>query len=204
VLQKRVRRKYGVVWLNHSGRDLRGRVDGESELGLAAVVDGKTFKDKRAETGSGTPSYSIEDEETLKTSAIVCKLADAVKNKVNNFLSDGVVTTGVVVGSIFLSGNQLLRVIQLPVGSRANFVNDSWLKVNKDSARNVLASTGLGKEGIESVVTTTDGLVRRHLTIWLDAVLKAVEFPAGISCLDTSLSDVERNNFTHFEEEGKV
>jgi hypothetical protein len=197
VLQKGVSGENGVVWFNHSGGNLWGRVDGESQLGLAAVVDGQTLKDKRAETGSSASSNSIEDKETLKTSAVVSKLTDAVKNKVNNFLSDRVVTTGVVVSSIFLSGNQLFRVVQLTVGSGADFVNDSWLKINEDSARDVLASTSLGEEGVESVVTTTDGLVRRHLAIRLDAVLKAIEFPAGVTHLDTPLANVERDDFAH-------
>jgi hypothetical protein len=35
----------------------------------------------------------------------------------------------------------------------------------------VLASTSLGEEGVESIVTATNGLVRRHLTIGLDSVL---------------------------------
>jgi hypothetical protein len=190
VLEKRVSGKHGVVGFNHGGGNLWGRVDGESELRLAAVVNRQTLKDKRAETRSGTSTDSVEDEETLKTSAVVSKLADAVKNKVDNFLSDGVVTTGVVVSSILLSGNQLFRVVQLTIGSGADFVNDGWFKVNEDSARDVLTSTSLGEEGVESVVTTTDGLVGRHLAIWLDAVLKAVEFPARVTRLDASLADV--------------
>jgi hypothetical protein len=32
---------------------------------------------------------------------------------------------------------------------------------------------------------------RTHLAIWLDAVLQAVELPAGITNLDTSLADVD-------------
>jgi len=37
----------------------------------------------------------------------------------------------------------------------------------------VLSASGLGKEGVEGVVGGADGLVRRHLTVGLDAMLKA-------------------------------
>ena len=33
---------------------------------------------------------------------------------------------------------------------------------------------------------------------YLNTVLKAVELPAGVSDLNTGLSDVDRDNFTHF------
>lgn len=41
--------------------------------------------------------------------------------------------------------------------------------------------TRLGEEGVEGVVTTADGLIRGHLTIGLDAMLQAVEFPASVT-----------------------
>ena len=37
-----------------------------------------------------------------------------------------------VVGGIFFSGDQLLRVEQLSVGASADLVDNSWLKVNHD------------------------------------------------------------------------
>jgi hypothetical protein len=98
------------------------------------------------------------------------------------------VTTGVVVGGIFLTGDQLLRVEQLTVGTSANLVNDGRLKVQEDGTRDVFAGTSFREKGVEGIVTTTDGLVRRHLTIRLDTVLKAVKFPAGITDLDTGLT----------------
>jgi len=55
----------------------------------------------------------------------------------------------------------------------------------------VLASTSLGEEGVESIIATTDGLVRWHLTIRLNTVLEAEEFPAGVTNLDTGLTDVD-------------
>ena len=88
------------------------------------------------------------------------------------------------------SGDKLLGVVELTIGSGADFVNDGGLEIEVDSAGHVLASSSLGEEGVESIITTTNGLVGRHLTIRLDAVLEAVELPAGISNLNTSLTNV--------------
>ena len=60
----------------------------------------------------------------------------------------------------------------------------------------MLAGACLGEEGVEGVVTTTDSLVRGHLTIRLDAMLEAVQLPAGIAHLDTSLANMDRDTLT--------
>jgi len=197
VLEEGVGGQDGVVRFDNSGGHLRGRVDGESELGLAAVVDGQTFQDEGSETGTGTSTDGVEDEESLQTGAVISELADAVEDEVNNFLSDGVVTTGVVVGSIFLAGDDLLGVVELAVGTSADFVAHSGLEVNVDGTGHVLAGTSLGEEGVEGVVTAADGLVGGHLAVGLDAVLEAVEFPAGVTSLDAGLADVDGDYFTH-------
>lgn len=55
----------------------------------------------------------------------------------------------------------------------------------------MFASTGLAEESVKTVVATADGLVGRHLTVRLDAMLQTVEFPAGISNLYSSLTNVD-------------
>jgi deoxyribose-phosphate aldolase len=69
----------------------------------------------------------VEDKETLKTGTVVSQLSDSVEDKVNNFLTNGVVTTGVVVGSILLTRDQLLRVVKLSVSTSSDFVKRSRL-----------------------------------------------------------------------------
>ena len=64
----------------------------------------------------------MEDEESLETSALIGQLPDSVKDDINNLLADGVVAAGVVVGSVLLAGDQLLRVEQLSVGSGTNLI----------------------------------------------------------------------------------
>ncbi len=198
VLKKRVRRKHVVVRLNNGSGHLRGRGDGERQLGLAAIVDGKALQKKRTETGTRTTTGGVEDHETLKTSAVISKLADTVKDKIDDLLTYGVVTTGVVVGGILLTGDELLGVIQLTVGTGADLVASSGLKIDEHGTGYVLTSTSLREKGVERIVATTDSLVGRHLAIGLDTVLKAQKLPYGVTSLDTSLAKVNSDALSHF------
>jgi len=199
VLEEGVSGEDGVVWLNNGGGDLRGWVDGETELGLLSVIDGKSLEEEGTKTGTGTTTDGVEDKESLETSALIGELSDSVEAEINNLLTDGVVTTGEVVGGILLTRDELLGVEELSVGAGTDLIDDGRLEIEEDSAGDVLASTSLGEEGVESVVATTDGLVGRHLTVRLDTVLEAEELPAGVTDLDTGLTDVDRNNFSHFD-----
>ena len=60
----------------------------------------------------------------LETSALIGQLSDAVEDKVDDLLTNGVVTTGVVVGGIFFTGNQLFRVEKLTVGTGSDLQTD--------------------------------------------------------------------------------
>jgi hypothetical protein len=63
----------------------------------------------------------------------------------------------------------------------------------------VLSGTSLTEESVEGIVTTSNGFVRWHLTVWLNSVLKAEKLPAGVTNLDTGLTDVDGNDLSHFE-----
>ena len=60
----------------------------------------------------------------------------------------------------------------------------------------MLASARLAEEGVERVVASSNGLIRGHLSVRLDAVLQAVEFPAGVANLHASLTNVDRDTLT--------
>ena len=87
---------------------------------------------------------------------------------------------------------------ELAVGTSADLINDGRLQIDEYGSRDVLAGTSLGEEGVEGIIAATDGLVRGHLSVRLDAVLEAEELPAGVTDLDTSLTDVDGDNFSHF------
>jgi hypothetical protein len=64
------------------------------------------------------------DHETLKTGTVISEFPDTIEAQVDNFLTDSVVTTGEVVSSVFLTGDQLFRVEKLTVGTGTNLIDD--------------------------------------------------------------------------------
>merc|ERR1712179_897351 len=86
----------GVVGLNNSGGDLGGWVDSELQLGLLSVINGEPLHEEGGEARAGTSTEGVEKEESLETSALIGQFPDTVEYKVDDLLSDGVVTTGVV------------------------------------------------------------------------------------------------------------
>ena len=122
VLQRAVGRQDGVVRLDDGGRDLRRRVDGAGELRLLAVVDAEAFHQQRRQAGAGAATEAVEDEEALKAGTLIGELADAVENEVDDLLADGVVTAGVVVGGVFLAGDERFRMEELTVGSSPDLI----------------------------------------------------------------------------------
>ncbi len=50
------------------------------------------------------------------------QFANSVQNKINDLFANSVVTTGIVIGSIFLSSDELLRVEQLTVCTSAHLI----------------------------------------------------------------------------------
>jgi len=197
VLQGSVSGQNRVVGLNHRRRHLWRRVDGEFQLGFLAVIDGKPLHEKRGESGAGSSTERVEDEESLKSGALVGGFADAIEDDVDELFADGVMTAGVIVRSVFFASDQLFGMEELAVSSSSDFIDDGGFQVDENSARNVLPGASLAEEGVEGIVSTADGFVRWHLAIGLNSVLEAVELPAGIAHLDSGLSDMNGNDLSH-------
>lgn len=131
----------GVVWLDDRCGDLGRWVDTELELALLAVVDGQTLHEQGAETRSSSSTEGVEDEETLQTRAVVGDAADLVEDLVDELLSDGVVTTGIVVRGILLACDHLLGVEEGAVRAGADLIDDIGLKIGVDGTGDILALT---------------------------------------------------------------
>ena len=48
---------------------------------------------------------------------------------------------------------------KLSVGSSSDFIDDSGFEVEEDATRDVLSGSGFGEEGVEGIITTSNGLV---------------------------------------------
>jgi hypothetical protein len=199
MLEEGVSGEDGVVWFNNGGGDLWGWVDGETELGFLTVIDGESFEKEGSESGTGSSTDGVEDEETLESGTLIGKLSDSIEAEIDDFFTNGVMSSGEVVGGIFFTGDKLLWMEELSVGSGSDLIDNGWLEIEEDSSWDVLTSTGLGEEGVEGIVTTTDGFIGWHLTVRLDSVLEAEKLPAGVTDLDTGLTDMDGNDFSHDE-----
>ena len=201
VLQRGVRREDGVVGLDHGRSDLRSGVDGELQLGFLTVVYRETFHQERCEAGPRAAAERAEHQKPLQTGTLVREFTDSIRDLVNECPSDGVVSSSVVVGGIFLSRDELLGMEQLAVSARSHLVDDAWFQVDENSPRHVFSRAGLAEERVERVVRSTDRLIGGHQTIGLNAVLEAVQFPARVTHLATGLADMDGDDFSHFEKE---
>ena len=67
-----------------------------------------------------------------------------------DLLANGAVSTGIVIGSIFLACDELLQVEELTVGASENFINDCGFQANHTVlGMCLLDSTCPTKEGVE-------------------------------------------------------
>ena len=67
------------------------------------MINGKSLEEKGSESGTGTTTDGGESKETLETSALIGKLSDSVEAEIDDFLTNGVMSSGEVVGSIFFT-----------------------------------------------------------------------------------------------------
>jgi hypothetical protein len=78
-------------------------IDGETELGFLTVINGKSFEEEGSESRSSSTTDGIEDKETLKTSTLISKFSNSIKAEIDDFLTNGVMSSSEVVSSIFFS-----------------------------------------------------------------------------------------------------
>jgi len=64
----------------------------------------------------------VKDQESLEPGTLVGELSDPVQHQVDDLSADGVMAAGVDVCRVFLAGDQLFRMEQLPVRAGADFV----------------------------------------------------------------------------------
>ena len=100
--------------------------------------------------------------------------ADPVHAVVDLLLANGVVTTGIVVGSILLSAQHVLGVEQGAVGASPDLVNRRGVQIEEDGPRDVFAIARLGEEGL--IGATLDDVLRVGIgpAVGAEAVLQEI------------------------------
>ena len=185
----------GVVGLDDGRGQARGRVHGELQLALLGKVGRQALEEQSAETGTSATAEGVEDQEALEGVAVVYDLesdmypcpstesgalltgdtADALANTVNHLLADGVVTAGIVVGSVLLPAHQELGVEELAVVAGADLIDRRGVEVDEDGAGDIFAAARLVEEGLERARISALGVgVRKRAAIRPKAMLKQV------------------------------
>jgi hypothetical protein len=82
-------------------------------------------------------------------------------------------TSSEVVSSIFFTRNELFWVEELSVSTSSDFIDNSWFEIEEYTSWDMFTSTSFTEESVESIITTTDSLIRWHLSVRLDTVFEA-------------------------------
>ncbi|KAF7639636.1 hypothetical protein Mgra_00000961, partial [Meloidogyne graminicola] len=105
----------------------------------------------------------VENQKALKSLAIIGNTTNAIKNWVNNFFTNSIMSTSIVVGCILLSGNQLLWMEELFVCS-----NNCRLQIHHYCTRNMSSISSLREKSRERIILSR--LFRRHTTVRLNSM----------------------------------
>ena len=91
--------------------------------------------------------------------------ADTVHDIVDHLLSNGVVATSIVVGSVLLAADEHLRVEEGAVSTSSDLINGRGVEIDEERARNMLAAAGLGEEGLERAGVANVGGIGVRTTV---------------------------------------
>ena len=92
----------------------------ESESQLLPIVDRQTFLKQTAKTQSN-----------ISATRIVHQFPGTIQDKSNDLLANSVISTREIVGNVFLSRDQSLRVTQLPTYDGAPFHHEPGLQIDE-------------------------------------------------------------------------
>lgn len=73
----------------------------------------------------------------------------------------------------------------------SKLTNDCRLQIHKHSSWHMLPRASLAEESVKGIIPATNSLITWHIAIRLDTMLQAVQFPASIANLHTSLANVD-------------
>ncbi len=104
-------------------------VDTELQLDFLSEINRQSLHEKSSKTRTGSATEGMEHEKSLKARAVIGNPANLVQDLVDKLLSNSVMTSGVVVGGIFLAGDHMFRVEKVSIGTRAHLVNDIGLEI---------------------------------------------------------------------------
>lgn len=120
--------------------------------GCLSIINRERLHQQGGEPRTSSPAKAIENQEALKTCALVSLPPNSIQGKASDFLDSGVIATGSIffVCDELLGMDKLVETSSIIIGSRS---------INAAMDRHMLASTCLTEEGAEGVISSSNGLV---------------------------------------------
>jgi hypothetical protein len=87
--------------------------------------------------------------EGIGVGLLTCHTPDPVYDIVDHLLAYGIVSAGIVVGSILLAADQQLGMEELTIGASPDLVDWRGVEVDEDGPGHVFAVARLSEEGLE-------------------------------------------------------
>ena len=101
---------------------LWSRINWKAELGLLGILHGQPLHKKGSKSWACSSTEGVKYDKALESRAHVDSPSDLVHAQVYLLPTDGVMTSGIIVGSILHAGYQLLRMEELPISSCPDFI----------------------------------------------------------------------------------
>jgi len=195
VLYELMHGESGVVGLDDGVAYLGRGYDGKGVHDSVGVFLSDLGDEKSSHAGSGSTAQRVSKLKSLQTIATLGLLSHNVQDRVDKLGALGVVSLGPVVTGSALSKYKVVGSEDLAKGARSDRVHGTWLQVDKDGSRNVLAAGSL-------IVVDIDALkleiaVAVVGTSWVDSVLVGDDLPELGTDLVTALAGLKMDNLSH-------
>ena len=125
------------------------------------------------------------DRKSLKPSTVICQLSDPVNAQIHYSFANCIMASVKVIGSIFFATDELFMVEQLVIVLTSSITIGFG---SKNNTRDVFSGFCFPEKSVESIISASNCFVIWDFSIELNAMYKAIEFPTGITSLDTSLT----------------
>ncbi|KAI6748574.1 hypothetical protein HG530_015347 [Fusarium avenaceum] len=149
VLDQLVDGESGVIGLNDSVGDLRGRNNGEGGHHSVGELLTDLGNEQRTHTSTSTTTERVGDLEALEAIAALGLTADDIKDLVDELSSLSVMTLRPVVSSTRLAENEVVGSEKLTERTSADGIHGTGLQIDEDGTRDVLVAGSLYAHALE-------------------------------------------------------
>merc|ERR1719295_1206369 len=193
MIQQPMRSQQSIVWLHNACRDRRRWIHFKSKLRFLPVINSNPLQNKGTETRSSSSSHRVVHHKSLDIIAIIHQLPQPIIHFVDHLLSHSVVTAGKVVGCVFFSRQQKVRVENGGIFAVLHIVNHIRLQIHHQVSWHILSRSSLLEKAFKSAIIRSVWVI----TLRSHTVLSTILLPNGLTQLDTALSHTDRQNFSH-------